>query len=522
MTAVPVVPEGSPSRAELAARLDDLERQRSAEVTRRLEGARVVEAEAGAAGFVVETMRARLVTADMLLRLGDSTRAAQRAVEVNSWAVEQGSRAVQSRSHLVLSSLFESIADLASALDHAVRALELLDPSTSARERGNVLLRLADACALIGSVDEARSRYAEAEVVFGALADEESRLIILNNIAVLEYESGNVAAALAAAARLGRDCGPGGLHPSYADTIARAHLAGGDLETAEAMVQLGFELWREQGDAQAVTPAELALTHVEILLAQGRLDVAAGQLATCMTVCDQRDLRGARVQALELQATLCAARGDHEGAYAAHRRFHEEFVAVRSHQQEASARTRHALAETAQARAEAQRFREQARRDPLTDLFNRRFVDEELPRLLAEARDGGCVVAAIVDVDHFKRINDRFSHAVGDQVLRRLGARLAATARRGFAARLGGEEFLVLQAVATPLDAMASLERLRTDVQSQDWGDVEAALSVTISIGVAVASVTDTRASLLTRADEHLYRAKQEGRNRIVADPVSG
>jgi len=513
---------GPSTPALLGAHLDELERQRSADVEMRLQGARQVEAEALAAGLDAEMMRARLVAADMLVRRGDGAQGAQLAVEVNAWALERGPRSLQSRSHLVLSSLFESTGDTASALDHAVRALELLDPSTSGSDRGSALLRLADASALIGAVDEARRRYGEAEAVFAELGDDDYQLIVLNNLAVLEYESGHVIEALAAAERLVQACGRDGLHPSYADTIARAHLTAGNLEPAEQMVQLGFRLWRAQGDAQAVTPAELALTHVEILLALRRVDEAAGQLAWCLQVCDDRDLRGARVQALELQAALLAEREDYLGAYRAHRAFHQEFVAVRSHQQEAAARTRQALAETAEARAEAQRFWEQARTDPLTELFNRRFVDEELPGLLGAASQGGAaLVAAIVDVDHFKRINDRFSHTVGDLVLQWLGERFAAEVARqhqGFAARLGGEEFLIVHLGASVHDVLARLERLRVRVQSQDWRDVDPALTVTISIGVAIAAAADTQASLLTRADEHLYRAKQWGRNRIVTD----
>ena len=529
---------GATLQAQLRERLDELEQQRASEVEARLLGARQVEAEAEAAELALETMRARLVVADMLQRVGEGARGAQLAIEVNAWALAQGPASLQSRSHLVLSSVFESIGDTASSLDHAVRALELQDPAVRSVDRGLCLLRLADASALIGEIGEARRRYAEAEAVFAALGDGDRVLNVVNNLAVLEYENGNTEAALAAAHRLGQACGPDGLHPSYADTIARAHLAAGELAAAQQAVTQGLQLWRARGDAQAVTPAELALTQVEVLLAGRDLDGAAAHLDECMRICEERNLRGIRVQALELRATLLAARADFQGAYLAHRAFHEEFVAVRSHQQEAAARTRQAVAETAEARAEAQRFWEQARTDPLTELFNRRFVDEELPGLLSTAiEDGACLVAAIVDVDHFKRINDTFSHAVGDHVLSWLGARLAAAApggpgrsglggatssagrqHRGFAARLGGEEFLLVQTAGSVAQALAHLERLRADVQSQTWDAVDPRLAVTISIGVAVAASADTQTTLLTRADELLYRAKQEGRNRVVAE----
>ena len=454
---------------------------------------------------------------------------------------------MQARSHLVLSSVFESIGDVASALDHAVRALELLSSEPDARERGVFLLRLADASALVGAEDEARRRYAEAEALFAEIGDEEQQLLVLNNRAVLEYEGGHWDAALVAANRLAQLCGPQGLDPSYADTIARAWLSAGKLADAEEMVRHGFELLTGKGDSQAVTPAELALTHVEILRAGNRLDEAADQLARCLQVCEERDLRGMRVHALRAKAELHAAQGDHAAAYLAHRAFHDEFVAVRSLHQEAAARTRQALAGTAEARADAQRFWQQARTDPLTNVFNRRFVDEELPRYLRRLPTGsGRLGAAIVDVDHFKKINDTFSHAVGDQVLERLGQLLAAAAatpmptpmctpldgvqagdtapawHRGFAARLGGEEFLLVLEADTAVDLVAILERLRSQVQGHDWADLDPRLTVTVSIGVAVAGAADTQTSLLARADEHLYRAKERGRNRVVADPLTG
>jgi diguanylate cyclase (GGDEF)-like protein len=105
-------------------------------------------------------------------------------------------------------------------------------------------------------------------------------------------------------------------------------------------------------------------------------------------------------------------------------------------------------------------------------------------------------------------------------VLRRLGPRLAAAAApHGFAARLGGEEFLVVLRCEDTATGAARLERLRTDVQALPWQEVAAGLGVTVSIGAGVAGPADTRATLLRRADENLYRAKTQGRNRVVGDP---
>ena len=352
---------------------------------------------------------------------------------------------------------------------------------------------------------------------------------------MLEYEAGDVTRALEVVAALRDVGGEEGMDASVSDTVARVLLAAEDLTGAEAMARQGYRLLAERGNAQAVTPAELALTLAEILLAQGRLEAAQQELDRCIVVCRERDLGGVRVQALRVRAEILAARGLFEDAYRAHRFFHSESVVLRSRQHEAAARTRQALFETAEARRAAQRFWEQARTDPLTELYNRRFVDEELPRYLKEAAARHVpLVAAVVDADHFKRVNDTFSHTVGDQVLRRVGGVLASTVGGGrpgpddgppgFVARLGGEEFLVVQVVTDARQGLRRVESVRRVVETETWDDLAPGLRVTVSAGVTVARDGDTQSSLLARADANLYRAKSAGRNRCATDvdPTAG
>ena len=523
-------PDEAQHRAEvLSASLDDLERHRSLDVSARLAGARALEADAAAAGDDLAVRRAQLVTADMLHRLGHASEGARLAIAIHEWAGAHGPASLLARSHLVLSSLFESAGDTLSALDHAVRAIDLCDDQTPPRTRGNYVLRLADALAMTGSTDEARARYGEAEILFAELGDRERRLNVLNNLTVLEYETGASSAALVTAERLWTMSGPDELNAACADTIGRARLIAGDLVGAEEAVRLGLELWRRHGDAQAATPAELGLTLAEVLIAGGRLDEATSELDWCLEVCRQRVLRGMHVETLRVRAELLAARRDFERAYATHREYHTESVALRVHQLETGTRTRHALFETAEARREASRFRIQARTDALTGLPNRRLVNEELPRLLRDLPDRpGCLAAAIIDVDHFKAINDRFSHQLGDEVLRRLGMVLAhAVSPDGIrpdaawpelAARLGGEEFLVVICARSAADAANRIERLCTAIASHPWRDLVPSLQVTVSAGLVFATSADDQATLLGRADAHLYSAKEQGRNRIVAD----
>jgi len=160
--------------------------------------------------------------------------------------------------------------------------------------------------------------------------------------------------------------------------------------------------------------------------------------------------------------------------------------------------------------------------DPLTGLFNRRFLVEQAPRLWRQARrDGTRVAAMVLDLDHFKRLNDAHGHAAGDAVLRAVAATLAATVRPAdVLARTGGEELLVLGLVGDPDEAARLAERLRCAVAGTRTAEGHA---VTASIGVAMTrpadgdQPTDALWKLIDRADGAMYEAKQQGRDRVAA-----
>ncbi|WP_157265249.1 GGDEF domain-containing protein [Azohydromonas aeria] len=171
------------------------------------------------------------------------------------------------------------------------------------------------------------------------------------------------------------------------------------------------------------------------------------------------------------------------------------------------------------------RFHEESLRDPLTGLFNRRHLDGTLEQELARARRGGYPLALVMlDLDHFKRINDTYGHAGGDALLRQLGRLLRAACRSGdTACRCGGEEFvLVLPGLDEPvLDERAEFWRCSIEAMVTHFGGK--AFSVTASLGVAVfPRHADDALSLLRCADRALYAAKQAGRNRVVLAPKAG
>lgn len=176
------------------------------------------------------------------------------------------------------------------------------------------------------------------------------------------------------------------------------------------------------------------------------------------------------------------------------------------------ARARVLASSNAELRQRARHMARMANEDPLTGLPNRRVVDARLAGPLANTW------VAIVDVDHFKRINDTWSHAVGDEVLRTLGGLLRDNCRPSdTAARLGGEEFVVLYDGRPQADVAAAAERLRSCVAAHDWERLAHGLTVTVSVGLARATETTDGPSLLALADRRLYLAKNGGRNRIVS-----
>jgi len=179
-------------------------------------------------------------------------------------------------------------------------------------------------------------------------------------------------------------------------------------------------------------------------------------------------------------------------------------------------------ARTMELREKSLELERQATHDKLTGLLNRRYADDYLERQIESARryDRDFTIA-LADIDHFKQINDRFSHAVGDQVLRRVAEILVNRCRKtDVVARYGGEEFLLCFPDTSADFAEQICGDIRTTVENAEWPRISEEfgthLYITISFGIAQAGNDSRRKSILSDADTRLYQAKKKGRNLVV------
>jgi diguanylate cyclase (GGDEF)-like protein len=170
-----------------------------------------------------------------------------------------------------------------------------------------------------------------------------------------------------------------------------------------------------------------------------------------------------------------------------------------------------------QLRLQAEQLERLAAEDALTGLANRRTLEHLLPREIERARRYAHPIGVVfADLDHFKLVNDRFGHGIGDQVLKRIGQLLLEHCRvMDVVARFGGEEFVLVLPETNLEGAIGLCERIRKTVQNHDWSSIRPGLEITMSFGVN-ANIELEAQMMLDAADAQLYSAKQRGRNRVA------
>jgi two-component system cell cycle response regulator len=165
---------------------------------------------------------------------------------------------------------------------------------------------------------------------------------------------------------------------------------------------------------------------------------------------------------------------------------------------------------------------EMAITDALTGLYNRRYMETHLTTLVEQAAARGKPLAVLIlDIDYFKSINDTYGHESGDDVLRQFGVRMRKSIRGiDLACRYGGEEFVIVMPETDMAVAATVAERLRRRIASEPFAVEQGGRTIEVTISVGIATLEggeDNAAGILRRADQALYRAKRDGRNRVVA-----
>lgn len=162
--------------------------------------------------------------------------------------------------------------------------------------------------------------------------------------------------------------------------------------------------------------------------------------------------------------------------------------------------------------------------DPLTGLGTRHYMEDTVPKLFAECEARGLPLSlCILDLDHFKRVNDTLGHQAGDEVLKAASGVIARQVRASdIAIRYGGEEMMIFLPGSNVNGARLVAERIRCAIAAYNTRDISPTLKMSVSIGVAQRLKEETLSELTRRADEALYRAKHNGRNRVEADLNTG
>jgi diguanylate cyclase (GGDEF)-like protein len=475
------------------------------------ERALAFERAATEAGDERHTLLGRLVRADIDNRNGRWAEGLQAAYAMLH---DGADRVVVAHAHAVLAGGLWRLGDNAEAVEHAFQADRLLtdDDPLCLRVDHAVILAVQVNDQRIAKASEEEYRWAQ------ALAERlgESDMIVanLNNWAWGLLQNGEIPAALRLAQRMLAVSEKTGrlLNTNCVDTIARVLMADGQPRPAAELLETAL-VAAPSTDRDGI-PACM-ITLAEIKRAEGDVTAAIELLERCRTTTLSTRLAEMDAHALRLLAACHAETGDFESAYREMVEFQDAWMRRRSEQSEALASVTQARFAVDEARRNSEHFRKLAERDPLTGMWNRRRCDAHLAARLETA---GPFSVAILDLDHFKQVNDTYSHAVGDDVLRQVASLLRQVVEPfGRAGRHGGEEF-ALYLDADRETSARLCEQLRTAIETHDWSALAPGMRVTTSIGVTELRPEDDARSVLARADSHLYGAKNAGRNRLVAD----
>ena len=484
-----------------------------------------IAARADALGLAPQSIRARLLASDVRSRLGDPTGAKAEQLALHAAAAPWPDLARRAAMYLTSS---------CDRLGYRVEAMRWAQASVSPDEQAELTAWRAEALmvAALFTVSRSGADYALVDQAMAAVraagCDPILEAATAANFAEVAAECGELIYAShyadEAEAVMRR-------HPEAAsalswESVARAQLATSELAAAEHSMKESLRLEEQLGCCDV--NGDPWLSFAEVLLARGD---PAGAMA--MLEHPRRSARGAisswtNTRDLRVRARVLAALQRWEEAYDHMVRHAAAYERSRSIEGDRAVAESSAAMAVGEERRRARYFERLALTDPLTGLPNRRHAERWLAEHAEDRRpdaeaQGDELCVAIADLDHFKRINDTHSHDSGDLVLHRFGALLqdfvdapGAGRAPAFAARLGGEEFLLAWTGITIEEALHRSNELCERLRKTSFADIVGSMPVTASIGVAFGLRPVDSGALLRAADRSLYEAKHAGRDRVI------
>ncbi|MEO8345106.1 MAG: diguanylate cyclase [Betaproteobacteria bacterium] len=465
-----------------------------------------------------------------------------------------GSELATARTLRAISIIHDSLGDFSQALDFQLRALEIDERIGNTASRAATLRTIGLVCSKTGDHITGLDFYRQSLALCTQEGDALERGKTLNNIGINLKNVGQFHEALAAlseAHQLFATLGMPLLQSAALNNLGLVQEKLGNVVEAERTLRDALALSESIDYFYGVAHAHMALGRM--FGTRFRQDEAREHLHAALEICERHDIKLTGYECHEALADLYERSGDPVLALHHFRRFHqlEHEVQLESAGNKLRAFAIQYQVAAAKRDAELQRDRQavltranveldalnvslteanlqktmlldqlerQTFEDALTGLANRRRLDQRLADEFSLAlRHGRPLAVAIADLDDFKKVNDRFSHAIGDAALRALAKLLTSQVRHtDLVARFGGEEF-VLVLVQTDADAACRVcEKLRSAVENFDWDTVHSGLALTLSIGMCADTKLPGHERMLALADRNLYLAKEGGRNRVV------
>ncbi|MCB8875012.1 GGDEF domain-containing protein [Acidisoma silvae] len=454
-----------------------------------------------------------------------------------------GDRPRESWSRAIYAWLLIEVGSPNEALDEAMQALELAETAQEQRLICFALNVVGVVFWMLGQLDRAQEFASRAVAMARGIdqpVDLARWLINLGDIEALIWRQNAEAVALGRiiglaeeALQLTRESGDAWAARLVICSLTEYQLLAGEL-TAAADILAEWDLI--EGGAGTRSRIYYLYARGKLEMAAETLPEAARTLTECATLTAEISDFEIGVPVCERLSEACAAAGDFAAALTWHREFHARYV--RKHTETALIRSRVAAIQYEtrhlQARVEAEQSRadglEEMNRalaqeaavlmsasmeDVLTGLPNRRGLERAL--LAVGSQISGAYAIAMIDLDHFKQVNDSLSHAVGDEVLRQVATLLkVATRGQDRLFRYGGEEFVLLAEGADTVMSARTCHRICQVMRNWDWSRIHPRLQVTLSIGIAQSAEGANPTEVMALADERLYEAKNAGRDRVV------